>query len=118
MAPGAQGSRPLIDDGPMQLFVTVSPHWVNAGILLPLARPFVGLDGTEHIARWKHPLALQVDAGEHLVETFLRYRGFDTPLGTGRLTVEIAPGEDVSVAARNGWANHMPLVPRLVQPDS
>ncbi len=102
----------------MQLSVTVSPHWVSAWVLLPLARPFVQLDGAEHVARWRHPLALRVDAGEHLVETFLRYKGFGAPLGTGKLIVEVPPGEDVAVAARNGWANHMPLVPRMVRPDS
>lgn len=98
----------------MNILVTVSPHWVNASILLPLARPFVRIDETEHEAEWKHEIAVRVDAGEHLVETFLRYKGFGARLGTGRVTVTVHQGRDVSIAARNGWANHMPLVPTVV----
>lgn len=101
-------------DGAMQLSVTMTPHWINATVLLPLAHPFVRLDGAEHLARWKHPLVLPVEAGEHLVETFLRYKGFSTELGTGRLTIEVQRGVDLEVAARNGWANHMPFLPQLV----
>lgn len=94
--------------------MTVVPHWVNASLLMPLARPFVRVDGDELIARWKHPLELPVVAGKHLVETFIRYRGFNAELGTGKLTLEVQPGEDLEVVARNGWANHMPFVPQLV----
>ncbi len=98
----------------MNILVTVSPHWVNASILVPLARPFVRIDGTEHHAEWKQELALPVEAGEHLVETFIRYNGFKARLGTGRVTVTVHEGRDVEITARNGWANHMPFVPTVV----
>lgn len=111
----ADDAPPVADhDEDMQLSVTMTPHWVNAGVLLPLARPFVRVDGTEHLARWKRPLVLSVEAGEHLVETLLRYKGFDMALGVGSLTIEVQPGVDLEVAAQNGWANHMPFVPQLV----
>lgn len=98
----------------MKMFVTVSPHWINAWVLLPLARPFVQVDGAELVARWDHTQVLSVDAGEHLVETFIRYKGFQAKLGIGTLKVEVHQGEEVEIAARNGWANHMPFVPKLV----
>lgn len=98
----------------MNILVTVSPHWVNASILLPLARPFVRIDGTEHEAEWKQEIAVPVGAGEHLVETFIRYKGFKARLGTGRVTVTVDEGHDVEIAARNGWANHMPFAATVV----
>ncbi len=98
----------------MKILVTVSPHWVNASILVPLARPFVRIDGTEHDAEWKQQIEVPVDTGKHLVETFIRYKGFKARLGTGRVTVTVHQGRDVEIAACNGWANHMPFVPTVV----
>ncbi len=102
----------------MQLSATITPHWANAGILLPLARPFVRLDGAEHLARWRRPLVLPVEAGAHRVETFFRYRGFNAELGAGGVTVTVQPGVDLEVTSRNGWANHVPFRPQLVSAGS
>ncbi|MEO6880872.1 MAG: hypothetical protein ABI181_07985 [Mycobacteriaceae bacterium] len=98
----------------MNILVTASPHWVSAAVLLPWARPFVRIDGTEHDAQWKQEVAVPVDAGEHVVETFIRYKGFAAQLGTGRVTVTVHQGRDVTITARTGWANNMPLVPTEV----
>ncbi|MEW1959516.1 hypothetical protein [Kineococcus sp. NPDC059986] len=87
-------------------------HWVNAWVLHPLARPFARLDGREHPLVWKRVVDLPVEAGPHVLETFVRYRGSASTLGTGRLEFTAAAGETVEVLARNGPLNHQPLQPR------
>jgi hypothetical protein len=94
-----------------EIRVVVSAHWVNAGFVRPLARPYVCIDGVEHVARWSAPLVLATTPGEHEVSTFMRYRGTSIPLGRGTVTVTAADGATTDVRARNGWANHMPFTP-------
>ena len=99
--------------GTGRIQVTVRPHRVNAVVLRALARAFVLVDGGEHPAAWGEPLVVAVAAGQHEVAAFLRYRGTRASLGTGRLVVAVTAGQVTGVEARNGWANHMPFVPRL-----
>lgn len=100
-------------DGVAHLRLVARPHPINAWVLRPAARPFARVDGQEYPMRWGRELSLPVPAGEHVVETFLRYRGTRADLGVGRLTVTAAAGDDLHLHARNGWANHLPLRPAL-----
>ncbi|GAA5189484.1 hypothetical protein GCM10023322_42440 [Rugosimonospora acidiphila] len=95
------------------LRVVVRPHWVNACLLVPFARPYARIDGQEYTLRWKRPLRVDVAAGRHAVETFTRYRGASTALGTGRIEVEVGPDREVGIVARNGWMNHEPFRPEV-----
>src|SRR5690242_19442254 len=96
-----------------RLRLVARPHWVNGWVLRLAARPYVKVDGQEHSMRWGRGLVLPISAGDHLVETFIRYRGSRVNLGLGRLVVAAAPGDDIHLHARNGWANHMQLQPVL-----
>jgi len=82
---------------------------VNAWVLVPFARPYVRVDGQEHACRWNQPLPIEVTAGRHVIEAFMRYRAIPAALGTGRIEVDVSPGCEVSITARNGWMNHMPF---------
>lgn len=98
------------------LRVVVRPHWVSAWMLVPFARPYVGVDGQDYACRWNRPLCVEVAAGRHVVAAFMRYRGVPTALGTGHLEVNVSPGCEVSIEARNGWMNHMPFSVSATQP--
>ncbi len=92
------------------------PHWINAWFLRLLARPYTRLDGAEHSCRWNRETILDVAEGVHAVETFIRYKGTSSDLGTGRTTTTVQPGEDVRVEACNGWMNGTPFTPRVAEP--
>ena len=98
------------------LRVVVRPHWVSAWMLVPFARPYVRIDGQEYACRWNRPLYVEVAAGCHMVAAFMRYRAVPAALGTGRIEVDVSPGCEVSIEARNGWMNHMPFCVRAAQP--
>ncbi|MGF0314108.1 hypothetical protein [Rhodococcus sp. IEGM1428] len=89
--------------------IEFAPHWVNASLVRTLARPFVTIDGVEHRQSWTEPSTYAVEPGAHEVTSFIRYRGTNAALGTGRRTVTVQAGQQVSMCARNGWANHMPF---------
>lgn len=95
------------------LTVLARPHWVNGWLLTPAARPYLRLDGVERPLAWGEPCTVRVAPGVHTLQTFWRYRGVRSPLGTGTLTVEAHEGGDLFVLARNGPLNHQPLQPRL-----
>src|SRR5690349_6380570 len=63
------------------LQILVYPHWVNAWLLVPFARPYVRVDGQEYTCRWNRQLRVAVPGGRHIVETFIRYRGAPIALG-------------------------------------
>lgn len=89
--------------------IEFAPHWVNASLVRTLARPFVTIDGVEHRQSWTAPSTYTLESGSHELTAFIRYRGTNAALGTGRRTVTVQPGQQVSLRARNGWANHMPF---------
>nr|WP_314144666.1 hypothetical protein [uncultured Rhodococcus sp.] len=89
--------------------IEFAPHWVNASLVRTLARPFVTVDGVEHRQSWIAPSAYTLEPGRHELTAFIRYRGTNAALGTGRRTVMVQPGQHISLRARNGWANHMPF---------
>jgi hypothetical protein len=98
------------------LTVTVSARWLNRWLLVPLARPYVRVDGRERPLRWGRPAELPVPPGTHAVEVYLRYRGSRRNLGTGRLDVPIGPTDHRVVTAVNGALNHTPFRLRLAAP--
>ncbi len=87
------------DRDPARVHLAFRPHWINAWFLRPLARPYTRVDGAEHTCRWNRETILDVAAGAHAVETFIRYKGTSSDLGTGRTTITVQPGEDVRVEA-------------------
>ncbi|MDV6264197.1 hypothetical protein [Rhodococcoides yunnanense] len=89
--------------------IEFAPHWVNAAPVRTFARPFVTIDGTEHRQSWTEPSTYALEPGSHEITAFIRYRGTNAALGTGRRTVTVQAGQQVSLRARNGWANHMPF---------
>ncbi len=93
-----------------QIGITISAHWVNSCLLVPLTIPYTCVDGVEHACRWGVENILDVPPGEHQVETYIRYRGTRANLGTGTVAATVTAGRRVGIVARNGWANHMPFV--------
>ncbi|WP_051851764.1 hypothetical protein [Streptomyces sp. NRRL F-5650] len=93
--------------------VSVRAHPLSRWFLVPLARPFVAVDGVEHRVRWSRREVFPVAAGGVRVSTFVRYRGFVARLGEGSLHVRVGPGETVEVLAANGVLNGAPFTPRL-----
>lgn len=91
------------------LEVTVNSHWVGSWLLLWAARPYVVLDGEEHLCRWSHPITLQTSAGTHHVVTCCRYKGISALLGKGEIKVTLEPGQTRNIVARNGT----PFRPRI-----
>ncbi|MGV8873284.1 MAG: hypothetical protein ACOH2Q_12225 [Rhodococcus sp. (in: high G+C Gram-positive bacteria)] len=89
--------------------IEFAPHWVNAALVRTFARPFVTIDGVEQRQSWSEPSTYELQPGTHEITAFIRYRGTNAALGTGRRTVTIDAGQHVSLWARNGWANHMPF---------
>ena len=85
------------------------PHWVNALLLRPAAKPYLRLNGTEHTLSWGRTSVFPVPPGRHTLEASWRYRGTRTPLGAGTLEVQVQQGEEVVIEARNGPLNHQPL---------
>lgn len=69
------------------------------------------LDGREHRLAWERVVDLPLEAGPHVLETPVRYRGSTSALGTGRWEFTAAAGETVEVLARDGPLNHQPLQP-------
>lgn len=98
------------------LTVLARPHRVNGWLLRLAAQPYLRLDGVEHSLTWDEACAIRVVPGAHTLQTFWRYRGVRSPLGTGTLTVEAREGGELFVLARNGPLNHQPLQPRLHRP--
>lgn len=94
--------------------VTINAHWVNKALLIPMATPFARIDGTEHACQWGKPSEFDVDEGEHVVETYIRYKKSSSNLGTADTRVTIEAGETVEIASRNGWMNQTPFRPRVV----
>lgn len=94
--------------------VVITPHWVNACLLLWAARPLVLLDGVEHAVHWSEPREFPVESGRHSVKTYMRYKGFDANLGAGQIDVDLEIGESADIVARNGWVNSAPFIPRRV----
>ena len=89
--------------------IEFAPHWVNASLVRTLARPFVTIDGVEHRQSWTEASTYPLEPGSHELTAFIRYRGTQAALGTGRRTVTVQAGQQVSLRARNGWANYMPF---------
>ena len=102
------------ENGGIRLRIAFHPHWLNGWFLSALTHPWARVDGKEHPCRWGRETVVETSAGDHIVETYVRYRGTSTDLGTGRLTIDGTKGEDLLVIARNGWANHTPFVPTLL----
>ena len=98
------------------LRVVVRPHWLSAWLLVPFARPYVGIDGQEYACRWNRPRNVEVAVGRHVVAVFMRYRAVPAALGTGHVEVDVSPGSAVSIEARNGWLNYMPFRVSATQP--
>lgn len=96
------------------LTVVARAHWVNAWVLIPASRPFVRVDGAETALHWGESTTVNVSPGHHSIETFFRYRGTRSALGTGRLELDAAPGQTIDIEARNGVMNQTPLTPRVV----
>ncbi|WP_432509191.1 hypothetical protein [Kineococcus auxinigenes] len=92
-----------------RLSVVVRPHWVNAWLLRTAARPYLRLDGTEHLLEWNRAGTFSLEPGPHELEAFWRYRGTRVPLGAGTSQVQLQEGEEALVEARNGPLNHQPL---------
>lgn len=101
------------ENGDIRLRIAFHPHWVNGWFLSAFTRPWARVDGTEYPCRWSGETVVETSRGDHTVETYVRYRGTSTDVGTGRLTVVAAEGDDLLVVARNGWANHAPFLPTL-----
>jgi hypothetical protein len=72
------------------------------------------VDGQEYAMRWGQELTLPLPAGDHVVETFIRYKGTGWNLGTGQLALTATPDDDLHVHARNGSSNGTPFKPVLV----
>ena len=98
------------------LTVLARPHRVNGWLLRLAARPYLRLDGVERPLTWGAARTFRVAPGAHTLQTFWRYRGVRSPLGTGTLTVQAHDGGELFVLARNGPLNHQPLRPRLTDP--
>jgi hypothetical protein len=85
--------------------------------LVPLARPYVRVDGQEHPLAWAREETMPLTAGAHRLETFIRYRGTRIDLGTGRLDITVVPGQQVRVEAKNGVLNGTPFSPQVLACD-
>lgn len=85
--------------------VTASPHWANAALLRPAARPVVQVDGNDHVARWGKPVTLTVPPGIHRIRVFFRYRGAKSDLGATEREVEVSPGDVWRFAVKHGVTN-------------
>lgn len=97
--------------------ITVVPrtHWVNGWFLRAFSRPIVLVNGTEHAARWGHPLEVAVSAGTHRVGVGARYRGAAGTLGVEESRIDVANGANLRAEARNGFFNHQPFT--LTEPE-
>lgn len=90
---------------PTTITVTVAPHWANAALLRPAARPIVQVDGDDHVARWGKPLTVTVHPGHHEVRAFFRYRGRKPALGAAQREVDLEAGDNWQFTARHGLTN-------------
>lgn len=93
--------------------VTVAPHWVNALLLRPAARPVIQVDDEDHVARWGKPLTVAVSPGHHRIRAFFRYRGAQARLGATQREVQMAAGDVWRFVLRHGSTKHSGL--RFVQ---
>jgi hypothetical protein len=101
-----------------RLRITMVAHWVNAAVIYPLARPMIVVDGRQYQCQWRHEEVVAVPEGEHTVETYMIYKGTRAKLGTGSLDLRVAAGGEVVIHSRNGWLNHMPFRPVIVDSSS
>lgn len=101
-------------DGSARLDVTFNPNAVNGWFLRAAAKPYVEINGAEHPCRWSGSTTVAVEPGEVTVATYVIYRGTRAHLGTGSTTLQLEPGAEVRVEAKNGVMNQTPFTPHVI----
>lgn len=101
-------------NGSTQLVIEFKPNAVNGWFLRAAARPYVDVNGEAHECRWSGSTTLAVSPGEITVATYVVYRGTRARLGTGAATVQLSPGSQVHIVAKNGVMNQTPFRPQVI----
>ncbi|MCT2176970.1 hypothetical protein M3F63_04700 [Brachybacterium muris] len=91
------------------LVIVPRGHWMNAWFLGLCAVPVISVDGQERTGRWGMPTEITVEPGTRTVAVGAHYRGTRPVLGAQDTTIEVGPGQQLTVEARNGLVNHEPF---------
>lgn len=93
------------------LRISVKTNWLNGWFIRVFSRPYIVIDGVEHLVKFSTPKCFSSNANSITIGAGIRYFGRGQLLGYEAETfiLDPQPNGTIEIILRNGFWNHSPF---------